>query len=158
MQAFSLERAIEIAITAHEGQVDKQGLPYILHPMRVMSMMEGVDVKIVAALHDTIEDTWVTGEYLLQEGCPKRIVDSVVLLSHAPEYNGNHEEYFEKIRKICESGDQWAIDVKFADNTDNLDPLRIDVPTERDYVRWAKYKQSREMLRPFVSSYLKGIE
>ena len=34
----SLERAIEIATQAHEGQVDKAGNAYIGHPLRVMEM------------------------------------------------------------------------------------------------------------------------
>ncbi len=56
----TIEKAIQIAARAHEGQVDKQGLPYILHPLRVMDGVEGLDAKIVAVLHDVVEDTEVT--------------------------------------------------------------------------------------------------
>jgi len=31
-----LERAISIAVEAHRGQEDKNGAPYILHPLRMM--------------------------------------------------------------------------------------------------------------------------
>jgi len=34
-----LGRAIEIAVSAHAGEVDKGGRPYILHPMWVMNQV-----------------------------------------------------------------------------------------------------------------------
>ena len=33
----TLQKAIEIAITAHQNQTDKSGAPYILHVIRVMN-------------------------------------------------------------------------------------------------------------------------
>jgi (p)ppGpp synthase/HD superfamily hydrolase len=41
----TLERAIEIAAKAHAGQVDKAGEPYILHPIRVMLGVSGLEAK-----------------------------------------------------------------------------------------------------------------
>jgi (p)ppGpp synthase/HD superfamily hydrolase len=32
----TIEKALQIAAKAHEVQKDKSGLPYILHPLRVM--------------------------------------------------------------------------------------------------------------------------
>ena len=52
-----LEKALILAAEAHTGQVDKGGAPYILHPIRVMLACEGEKEKIVALLHDTLEDT-----------------------------------------------------------------------------------------------------
>lgn len=52
-----LEKALILAAKAHTGQVDKGGAPYILHPIRVMLACEGEKEKIVALLHDTLEDT-----------------------------------------------------------------------------------------------------
>jgi (p)ppGpp synthase/HD superfamily hydrolase len=54
---MDLERAIEIAASAHRGQVDKADKPYILHPLRVMLACTDVTAQIVAVLHDVIEDT-----------------------------------------------------------------------------------------------------
>ena len=48
----TLERAIAIAATAHEGQVDKGGTPYILHPLKVMLRVNTLEERIVAVLHD----------------------------------------------------------------------------------------------------------
>ena len=46
-----LDRAKVIATSAHEGQVDKAGKPYIEHPMRVMNMGKTVEEKIAGVLH-----------------------------------------------------------------------------------------------------------
>lgn len=52
-----LERAIQIATEAHNGQFDKAGREYIGHPIRVMEMGKTEDEKIVGVLHDVIEDS-----------------------------------------------------------------------------------------------------
>jgi (p)ppGpp synthase/HD superfamily hydrolase len=52
----TLETAIAIAAEAHEGQVDKAGAPYILHPLRVMLRLDTNEERIVAVLHDVVED------------------------------------------------------------------------------------------------------
>ena len=49
--------AIKIAVNVHEGQTDKGGNPYILHPLRVMMSVESESEKIVAILHDVVEDS-----------------------------------------------------------------------------------------------------
>lgn len=57
-----MQRAIEIAVEAHKGQVDKAGNLYVLHPLRVMMSLDAEDEKIVGVLHDVVEDcegwTW----------------------------------------------------------------------------------------------------
>ena len=55
-----LERAIEIAASAHRGDVDKAGQPYILHPLSLMLSFRDLDAMIVAVLHDTVEDSPLT--------------------------------------------------------------------------------------------------
>lgn len=52
-----LNTAIKIAVDAHEGQVDKAGEPYVLHPLRVMLAMDNDRDRIVAVLHDVVEDS-----------------------------------------------------------------------------------------------------
>ena len=53
----TLERAIEIAVLVHKGTVDKAGQPYLLHPLRLMMRVETETEKIVAVLHDVVEDS-----------------------------------------------------------------------------------------------------
>jgi hypothetical protein len=64
-----LERAIEVAVVCHAGQVDKNGEAYILHPLRVMlAVREGggsLEQQAAAVLHDVIEDCGVKDEFLL---------------------------------------------------------------------------------------------
>lgn len=67
-----LEKAIEIALKAHAGQKDKAGEPYILHPLRVMGMMSTVHERVVAVLHDVLEDTGIAWGDLFDEGVPHR--------------------------------------------------------------------------------------
>jgi len=57
MKKLYLDRAIELAKQHHEGQTDKAGKPYIEHPLRVMNQVESEEEKIVAVLHDIVEDT-----------------------------------------------------------------------------------------------------
>lgn len=54
---IDLLRAFFIAARAHKGQRDKGGKPYIFHPINVSLNVKGKDEKIVALLHDIIEDT-----------------------------------------------------------------------------------------------------
>lgn len=55
-----LELAIEVAVQAHRGQLDKLGRPYITHPLRLLvaAMERGyaIEVQVVAILHDVLED------------------------------------------------------------------------------------------------------
>src|SRR5215831_14727116 len=78
----TIERALQIAAKAHEGQKDKEGLPYILHPLRVMQRVEGEQAQIVAVLHDVIEDTAVTADDLRQAGFSEQVIAAVVCVTH----------------------------------------------------------------------------
>src|SRR5688500_19211018 len=80
---FTIEDAILLATEAHKGQVDKVGEPYILHPLRVMFSFEPYerDERMVAVLHDVIEDTDLTAESLFEARVPAVIVEAVVAMS-----------------------------------------------------------------------------
>ena len=65
---YELERAIGIAAKAHAGQVDKAQAPYILHVLRVVQGVDEYNEKVVAALHDVVEDTQITIDYLREKG------------------------------------------------------------------------------------------
>ena len=57
----TLEKAIAIAAEAHAGATDKAGAPYILHPLRVMLKVNSPEERIVAVLHDVVEDCAAKG-------------------------------------------------------------------------------------------------
>jgi (p)ppGpp synthase/HD superfamily hydrolase len=69
----TLERAIVIAAEGHAGATDKAGAPYILHPLRMMLRLSSPEERIVAVLHDVVEDCpgW-TFDRLRNEGFPRR--------------------------------------------------------------------------------------
>jgi len=56
-----INRALEIATLAHEGQFRKSGEPYIVHPIAVAAItavISGDETMVIAALlHDVVEDT-----------------------------------------------------------------------------------------------------
>src|SRR4026209_2917785 len=72
-----LEKAISIAVEAHRGQKDKFDRPYILHPLGVMGRVDTEPEKIVAVLHDVVEDTKVTFEDLKREGFPDDLLNAL---------------------------------------------------------------------------------
>lgn len=106
------------------NKFDKSGLPLSDHCIRVMQGMgqNATDnEKLVALLHDIIEDTDHTAEGLLAMGYPAEVVDAVVVLT-----NTNPDgDYFNYLRDIVASGNTLALRVKMADNLDNGDPRRI---------------------------------
>lgn len=110
-----LETARAIATARHAGQTDKQGMPYIDHPRRVEAAMKDPGLKIVAILHDTIEDTGITPQELVDAGIDPVYVDMVCTLTH-----DKGEPYLSYIRSLLSHPE--VIPVKLADIRDNLRP------------------------------------
>ena len=134
-----LERALEIATKAHKGQVDKSGAVYIFHPIRVAELCTTEEEKIVALLHDTIEDTSVTAEYLLEQGFPRTIVDAVLGVTRRDD-----ETYEEFVRRA--SLNPISKQVKIHDLEDNMDIRRLSEVTEKDLARLNKYLRAYKSL------------
>ena len=130
-----LSKAIEIAVKAHAGQVDKGGSPYILHPLRVMLKCENETEKICAVLHDVIEDTDITCDYLRAEGFNDEIIAALRCLTKI-----DGENYNDFIGRVLTN--ETACRVKLADLADNIDLTRIKNPTEKDEERIKKYNQA----------------
>ena len=84
---MNLEQAISIASLAHAGQLDKGGEPYILHPLRVMMKLKDEKQRIVAVLHDVIEDTGMTDQDLLDYGLGHELVNHVLTLTRRKNEN-----------------------------------------------------------------------
>ena len=135
-----LEKALQIATDAHLYQVDKAGVPYIFHPIRVSNRCSTDDERIVALLHDTIEDTEVTAEYLLMEGFPRNIVDAI--LSVTRNEDENYEDFIKRSR-LNPIGRQ----VKLHDLEDNMDITRLNELREKDLYRLNKYIKAYKYLK-----------
>jgi (p)ppGpp synthase/HD superfamily hydrolase len=130
----TLSRAIEIAVAAHAGQIDKAGAPYILHPLRVMLSLDNEPERIVAVLHDVIEDCpgW-TADRLRAEGFSEQVLTA---LAHVTKLSED-EDYGAFIVRAAQ--DPIARQVKRADLLDNLDVRRLSSVSEKDAARLTKY-------------------
>jgi len=132
-----LETAIGIAVRAHRGQTDKGGAPYILHPLRVMLAMQTDEERIVAVLHDVVEDcpAWPLNR-LGVNGAGEAFLGALDALTRR-----DGESYSDFIERIALS--PLATKVKLADLADNADLSRIAAPTAADYKRREKYEVAR---------------
>ncbi len=132
----TLERAIAIASEAHAGQVDKGGQPYILHPLRLMFALDDPTDRIVAVLHDVVEDGDISPDDL-QFGCgfSPEIAAAVDALSRR-----KGETYEDFITRA--GANPIARRVKLADLEDNSDMKRIPNPTQKDWDRARKYARA----------------
>jgi (p)ppGpp synthase/HD superfamily hydrolase len=129
------EDAILLAVQAHQGQKDKAGAPYILHPLRVMLRM-GSDVEMmVAVLHDVLEDTQYTLLDLQQAGYPERVLEALDCLTRRE--NETYGEFIERVKT-----NPLAHKVKIADLEDNMDIRRISAPQEKDMERLKRYRRA----------------
>ena len=132
--------AIKIMFAAHKDQLDKSGLPYVFHPWHVAEQMTDEVSCTAALLHDVIEDTDITAEYLLTAGISPEVVEVVKLLTHP-----KGTDYFDYVRRL--KPNPVARAVKLADLRHNSDPTRAVLhPTEHDMQRHAKYKKAIAIL------------
>ena len=140
---MNLERAIEIAVSAHKGVFDKGGNPYILHPLRVMMSLTTKDEKIVGVLHDVVEDSddW-DFDKLKVEGFSDTVLDGLRAVTKFFE----DEDYDAFIQRGLDNKIGRA--VKIADIRDNLDVTRIGELKDKDLKRLNKYKRSLTTLTP----------
>jgi len=110
-------RALTLAIRLHGKQLRKDGNPYILHPLKGFQYLitHKIEEDVILAamlLHDTIEDTDTTYEYLVAE-LGEEVAQIVNRLSKKKSVP--MEEYFGEISK-----DVLAIIIKAADRTSNV--------------------------------------
>ena len=134
-------KAIRLAYQAHNGQVDKAGMPYILHPIHLAEQMDDEISTCVAILHDVVEDTDITFEDSEKE-FPESVVVPLRYLTHE-----KNVPYMEYVQHILEN--DVAIKVKLADIDHNMDQSRfsgMDVDEKTmEYFR-NKYTKAKALL------------
>jgi (p)ppGpp synthase/HD superfamily hydrolase len=136
----TLERAIAIAAMAHAGQVDKGGAPYILHPLKVMMRMNTLEERIVAVLHDVVEDCGISLDDLRKEGFSEEVLSAIESVTKVP---GESYEDFVERAALNPIGRL----VKLADLEENSDLSRIASPSWEDLERIEKYRRAISRLR-----------
>lgn len=130
---------MKIAFEAHKNQTDKNGIPYIYHPIHLAEQMADEKTICVALLHDVVEDTDITFEQLVREGFPDDIIEALKLLTHDDSI-----QYVDYVKEI--KSNPIAAAVKLADLKHNSDLTRLDVIDEKAINRAEKYKKAIRLL------------
>lgn len=128
----TLQRALEIAVAAHAGQVQHNGDPYVLHPIALMMSVDGDDARVVALLHDVVEDTDWTLDGLRAEGFSETVLAALDRLTHR-----DGEDYAAYVERIA--ADPLASAVKRADLRDNMNLRRLPHLHDKDLDRMRRY-------------------
>ncbi len=134
------DRAMDIAVHVHKGQKDRYGKNYIFHPIRIMMRMTSMTEKIVALLHDVVEDSEWTVDQLANDGFPAEITDAVDAISKR-----EGEAYFDYIERLRKNF--LAARVKMADLEDNMDLRRIAHIDTETAARLAAYRKAYTLLK-----------
>jgi GTP pyrophosphokinase len=134
-----LEAAIDMALKAHKGDTDKAGETYIRHPLRLMEQMETEQERIVAVLHDVVEDSSHQLKEIEERFGPD-IRNAVAALTK-PDDADYLEEYIPQLAK-----NPLARTVKRADLKDNLDVTRLEEVTEDDFENVQKYHRALQQI------------
>jgi len=151
-----LVKAIKLARSAHEGQVDKAGKPYFEHIQAVsekvseivLSWNEEYDdfliqAQIVSYLHDVVEDTPLSIDDLWKLQIP---VECILAIETLTKLEGQaYSDYLAIVKQ-----DKLATAVKIADLTHNSDLSRLEVVTPADVARHDKYVKAIEFLNGFT--------
>jgi Guanosine polyphosphate pyrophosphohydrolases/synthetases len=128
-----LKRALCLSAMMHDGQVDKGGQPYILHPIRLMLKCETEEERVVALLHDVVEDTPMTLTCLRDfEGIPENIIEAIDCLTRRSEET--YDEFIERVKT-----NELATKIKIYDLEDNMDISRLKEFTDKDQKRINRY-------------------
>ena len=142
---MTLEKAIEIAMKAHRGQLDKYGAPYLGHVTRVMNMGRTEEEKICGILHDVVEDTDWTFEQLAAEGFSPVVIEALRCITKLSE----DEDYDHFVQRTLQN--RLSCLVKLNDLTDNMDIKRMPEVTEKDVARLNKYLRAYRTISQALS-------
>jgi len=141
-----VEKALQMAIKAHTGQVDKAGQPYINHPVYLALQMRDATEQATALLHDVLEDSNMFTFEDIETACGSDVADAVLCLTHK-----EHENYFDYIKRV--KTNSVSTFVKIADLHHNMDLSRISNPTEKDKQRVLKYEKAYAYLMGDIMTY-----
>lgn len=138
MLSKDIEAARLLAELRHQGQVDKSGKPYILHPARVAGRMQTPEEKVVGWLHDVVEDTGLSLCDIERQFGPETAaaVDAISRKEDEP-----WEEYLERVKQ-----NPVARAVKISDLIDNSNLSRLENITLTDVRRQEKYNRALRFL------------
>ena len=126
-------KSLEIVTKVFNDKVDKGGFPYVIHLLKVYSGVSDYLEKVCALLHDVIEDTDVTYDDLKNVGYSEEVIEILTILTKL-----KGEDYRDYVKRIIDSENYHAMNIKLADLRHNMDSSRIKNPTPNDYERITK--------------------
>lgn len=132
-------KALKFMFEKHKEQCDKSGVPYVFHPFMVANSMDDEDSTIVALLHDVLEDTDTSVEEIRNFGFSENVIEALMYLTH-----DKNVDYMDYIRNILNN--DIAVKVKISDIIHNSDRSRLNNLTEKDTLRYEKYKKALAIL------------
>ena len=128
-----LYKTLELVLRVFDDKVDKGGLPYFNHLFKVYEKVSSYNEKIIALLHDVVEDTNITFDDLKSFGYNDEIIKPLTYLTKK-----KGEYYPDYIDRIISSNDVHTLNVKLSDLKHNMDITRIKNPSINDYERISK--------------------
>jgi (p)ppGpp synthase/HD superfamily hydrolase len=135
-----LSKCIAFAGKKHRKQIDKLGRMYIDHPLRVMMTVNTIEEKIVAVLHDVIEDTDTTYDEIRDLDVPEYLIEALECITKRDKgkIKEPNDDYIDRVLK-----NPIATEVKLADLGDNMSPARLNGLDEFTKLRLIKkYRKS----------------
>ena len=138
------EKCLSIAYRLHDGQIDKGGKPYILHPVYISTKFDDADLKCVSLLHDVIEDTSMTVYDLRRNGISEHIIQAVIAITKV--VGEKYEDYIARVMN-----NKLALQVKIEDMKHNMDTSRINDISKLGNM-FAKYEKWLPILEERLSS------
>lgn len=149
-----ISEAVAFSAQSHKGQVDKGGVPYILHCLHVMNGVirrngaDDAELAAIAVLHDVVEDTGATVD-MVGFMFGERVAAGVDALT---KRKGESSEIY--LARIKANPD--AVYVKISDLQHNMDLNRLPLSIINDAPRFERYmaRHARygEMLRELVAT------
>ncbi len=128
-----LYKTLEVVLRVFDDKVDKGGLPYFNHLFKVYEGVSSYEEKIIALLHDIVEDTNITFLDLKEFGYDDNIIKPLTYLTKK-----KGEYYPDYIDRIISSNNVHTLNVKLSDLKHNMDITRIKNPSINDYERISK--------------------
>ena len=134
-----IRAAYEFAAAAHQGQLRKDGSPFVTHPLAVAQIVAEelhLDSESIEAalLHDTIEDTSATHEDIAKQFSPTvaDLVEGVSKLTRV-HYTSKAQEQMENLRKmlLAMSKDIRVILIKVSDRLHNMRTMEYQTPEKQ---------------------------
>ena len=143
---IKFEKAVEIASRYHNGQIDLDGKPVLLHPLSVALMGNNETERIVGVLHDVVEDTDCTFADLEKLGVSENFINTLKLLTHTKA-----QTYDEYLSQIITSNNITALKVKINDLRHNIS--RNNEDTEQKKRIKEKHKRALEKIENYLTAY-----